>query len=99
MPPTAHCWVGGEDGAIHRAAGSELVTVCRTVGGCPTGEARPTEGFNLPARWVVHTVGPIWAGGSQGEPQALRSCYQNSFDRASECGAQSIAFPNISTGV
>lgn len=90
---------GGVDGAIHRAAGPELLTCCRGLGGCPTGEARITPGFLLPARWVIHTVGPVWRGDGQGEAELLRSCYQRSFALALQSGARSIAFPCISTGV
>ena len=90
---------GGVDGAIHRAAGPELLACCRGLGGCPTGEARITPGFQLPARWVIHTVGPVWRGGRHGEAQLLRSCYQTSFALALDNGVRSIAFPCISTGV
>ena len=90
---------GGVDGAIHRAAGPQLLAACRTLGGCPTGEARITPGFRLPARWVVHAVGPVWRGGAAGEPELLRACYRNAMALAAEHDARSIAFPAISTGV
>ena len=90
---------GGVDGAIHRAAGERLLEACRAIGGCATGEARITPGFDLPARWVIHTVGPVWRGGRHGEPEQLAACYRNSFQLAAEHGVSRIAFPAISTGV
>lgn len=90
---------GGVDGAIHRAAGPELLTACRKFNGCPTGEARITPGFRLPARFVIHTPGPVWHGGTHREAELLRNCYENSLKLAMENGCRSIAFPCISTGI
>jgi O-acetyl-ADP-ribose deacetylase len=90
---------GGVDGAIHRAAGPSLLDACRPLGGCPTGQARTTPGFRLPARWVVHTVGPVWRGGGEGEETLLASCYRSSLAEADRIGARTLAFPAISTGI
>jgi len=90
---------GGVDGAIHRAAGPELLASCRALNGCPTGQARTTPGFRLPAKWIIHTVGPVWRGGDAGEAALLAACYRNALALARQQGARTIAFPSISTGV
>jgi len=90
---------GGVDGAIHRAAGPELLAACRLLNGCPTGQAKITPGYRLPARYVLHTVGPVWHGGRQNEPELLANCYRNCFRLAAENGWKTLAFPAISCGV
>lgn len=90
---------GGVDGAIHAAAGPELAAACRAIGGCPTGDVRATPGFRLPARWILHAVGPVYRDGASGEAELLASCYRRALEVADELGARSVAFPAISTGV
>jgi len=89
---------GGVDGAIHRAAGAELLEECRTLGGCETGQCKATRGYRLPAKWILHAVGPVWRGGGRGEDELLSDCYRNCLQTAARLGAKSLAFPSISTG-
>jgi O-acetyl-ADP-ribose deacetylase (regulator of RNase III) len=90
---------GGVDGAIHRAAGPDLAHECRLLGGCKPGQAKATKGYRLPARWIIHTVGPVWRGGGAGEAEILSACYRESLAQAARLGARSLAFPAISTGI
>jgi O-acetyl-ADP-ribose deacetylase (regulator of RNase III) len=90
---------GGVDGAIHRKAGPELALACRMLNGCKTGDAKLTEGFRLPARWVIHTVGPVWNGGDRGEPELLASCYRRALEIAADKAFETVAFPAVSTGI